>query len=214
MTISPLSLTNLADGVIYCHSQGFKVFCNLAYGENWSDLKYDSILEEQLQKLMKFYIENPEVPPCSMLGDKFSQIATNMDSLTIRSWCSAGTQTTAYDVSGKKYPCQFFMPLSNSSVDEEIPDIEFLRDVPIEKLEGECKECVIRSACPTCYGYNYYTTGNIYKRDINICRLTKIVLKARSYFLTKLWQLHRWHFDENEEQAMLRSILIIQTELN
>lgn len=210
MTISPKTLETLYDGVVYLHKKGFQVFCNLAYGEDWSDAKYESILETQLSKLMSFYLENPEVPICSMLGDKISQIATKAEASTIRSWCAAGTQTCAYDVNGKKYPCQFFMPLSNSGNAKSASNIQFFKEIPIEKFEGECRDCILKSACPTCYGYNFSTRGSIYARDPNICKLTKLILRARSFFWAQAWEKGILKIDESEEQALLRSIILIQ----
>lgn len=213
MTISPETISSLADGVIFLHEKGFQVFCNLAYGPNWEDDKYGAILERELMKLIEYYLENPEVPPCSMLYDRISQIVWGQDVKTIRSWCAAGTQTCAYDIDGECYPCQFFMPLSSGEKSKKEKELTFVQEVPIEKLDNKCQNCVIKTACPTCYGYNYSQTGNIYQRDNGICKLTKLIIKARSYFLSKLWELKRLKLTENEEQSLLRSIVIIQNEL-
>ena len=213
MTVSPETIHTLADGVIFAHKKGFQVFCNLAYGPDWEEEKYYNILERELMKLIDFYLANPEVPPCSMLYDKISQIVWGQDKQTIRSWCAAGVQACAYDISGKRYPCQFFMPLSSGEKTEESPKLDFSQDIPIENLDQKCQKCVIKTACPTCYGFNYSQTGSIYKRDNGLCKLTKLIIKARSYFFSKLWELKRLHLDENEEQALLRSIVIIQDNL-
>ena len=213
MTISPDTISTLADGVIFAHKKGFQVFCNLAYGPNWEAEKYCTILERELMKLIDFYLNNPDVPPCSILYDRISQIVWGQDVKSIRSWCAAGTQTCAYDINGESYPCQFFMPLSSGENAKREQELFFVQDVPIESLDVKCQSCVIKTACPTCYGYNYSQTGNIYQRDNGLCKLTKLIIKARSYFLSKLWEQDRLHLDENEEQALLRSIVIIQDNL-
>ena len=41
--------------------------------------------------------------------------------------------------------------------------------LPENLLDPKCKECVIRSVCPNCFGANYASTGSIYSRDSNIC---------------------------------------------
>ena len=93
-------------------------------------------------------------------------------------------------------------------------NITFPKDVIAEEyLDKTCKECVIRSICPTCFGSNYAATGNIYSRDENMCRLTKITMKARSFFRAKQWELGQLHLTPTEEQLLLRAIIRIQEEL-
>lgn len=44
-----------------------------------------------------------------------------------------------------------------------------------------CKFCSIYNVCPTCYGYNYSSTGDIAKRDEVLCKYTKLSILATSY---------------------------------
>jgi hypothetical protein len=53
----------------------------------------------------------------------------------------------------------------------------------------------------------------MYKHDENYCELTKIILKARSYFKAKQWEAGQLKLEPLEEQALLRSIKIIQEKL-
>ena len=130
-------------------------------------------------------------------------------------YCGAGLSMKAYDVDGIAYPCQFFMPLSvGKEKAANAQNITFPKDVIAEEyLDKTCKECVIRSICPTCFGSNYAATGNIYSRDENMCRLTKITMKARSFFRAKQWELGQLHLTPTEEQLLLRAIIRIQEEL-
>jgi hypothetical protein len=59
----------------------------------------------------------------------------------------------------------------------------------IEILKGEeclldpfCNDCEIKLVCPTCYGYNFVTTGNPIKRDRDHCVLAKIQAVACAIF--------------------------------
>lgn len=207
MTISKKTLGSLCEGVIFCHSRGFSVFCNLAYGENWDESDND-ILARELSKLIDFYLSHPGIVPCSMLFDKFSQILVEGEA--IKPWCSAGTKTTAYSCDGAKYPCQYFMPLSGGSQDS-VPVLKQM--IPISDLDQKCRGCVILRACPTCYGYNYQTYGDIHRRDEGICAMTKTIIKARSYLVAELWKAGYLNSSEQEEQALLRAIVKIQNEL-
>lgn len=213
MTVSRETLPCLAEGVIDMHSKGFLVSCNLAYGIDWSDPQNTDILNRELHKLINFYLENPDIEPCSMLEMGIFNVGT-YEEHAVR-YCGAGKYMRAYDVDGRAYPCQFFMPLS---VGEEkaaaVSDIQFPDEfLPEDLIDKKCRQCVVRSACPNCFGSNYASTGNIYRRDDNMCRLTKIIMKARSYFRAKQWELGQLHETPDDLQALLRAIVKIQEEL-
>lgn len=213
MTISKETLPLLAEGVIDMHRKGFLVSCNLAYGIDWSDPQNTEILDRELHKLIDFYLANPDIEPCSMLEMGISNVGG--DETHALRYCGAGIYMRSYDVDGRGYPCQFFMPLS---VGEEkaakVKDIQFPNEyLPEDQLDEKCRNCVVRSACPNCFGSNYASTGSIYKRDDNLCRLTKITLKARSYFRAKQWELGQLHESADDLQATLRAIIRIQEKL-
>ena len=213
MTISKETLPNLADGVIDLHKKGFSVSCNLAYEIDWSSEENAILLNRELHKLIDYYLKNPDIIPCSMLDMSITNVGTNGDE-ALR-FCGAGISMRSYDVDGKVYPCQFFMPLSlGEEKSLKVKEIEFPTDIiSPELLEIKCRDCVIRSVCPNCFGANFASTGNIYKRDDNMCKLTKITLKARSYFRAKQWELGQLQGDPDEIQATLRAIVKIQEEL-
>ena len=214
MTVSVETLPDLAAGVIELHRKGFLVSCNLAYDIDWSSPNNQEILQRELMKLIQFYLENPEIEPCSMLSLGINNIGSHADE-AIR-FCGAGQEMRAYDVDGNAYPCQFFMPLSvgkeKATAAQEIvfPETE----IPENHLDEKCKTCIVRSSCPNCYGANYASTGSIFKRDENMCRLIKIAMKARSYFRAKQWEAGQLsHLSPEEIQFMLRAIIRIQEEL-
>jgi radical SAM protein with 4Fe4S-binding SPASM domain len=213
MTISQETLPDLAEGVMDIHRKGFLVSCNLAHGIDWSNSQNTEILNRELHKLIDFYLKNPNIEPCSMLEMGISNVGQYEEN-AVR-YCGTGKYMRAYDVDGRAYPCQFFMPLSIGEEkaaavkDISIPD-EYLPD---DEIDEKCRNCVVRSACPNCFGSNYASTGSIYKRDDNMCRLTKIILKARSYFRAKQWELGQLHETPDELQMLLRAIIKIQEEL-
>ena len=213
MTISQETLPNLAEGVIDLHKKGFIVSCNLAYEIDWSAPENVVTLERELHKLIDFYLDNPDIEPCSMLEMGISNVAICEDQ-TIR-YCGAGKYMCSYDVDGKEYPCQYFMPLSLGA-DRAIEGLSVVLPddyLPENELEPHCRDCIISSVCPNCFGANFASTGNIYKRDKNMCRLTKIMIKARSYLRAKQWELGQLKETGDELQALLRAIIKIQNEL-
>ncbi len=213
MTISRETLPNLADGVIDLHNKGFLVSCNLAYGIDWSDSLNRGILNRELIKLIEYYLQNPDIKPCSMLEMGISNVGVCTD--TAYRYCGAGISMAAYDINGDKYPCQFFMPLSvGAEKAQKARNIVFPKEViPDDCLDKKCRDCVLKSVCPNCYGSNYASTGNIYKRDDSLCELTKITMKARSYFRAAQWEKGHLSLPEAEMQALLKSILVIQEKL-
>lgn len=213
MTVSKKTLPNLAEGVIELHQKGFLVSCNLAYGIDWSAPENIEVLNRELHKLIDFYLENQNIEPCSMLGMEIYNVGSYPDKIV--RYCGAGKYMQSYDVDGRSYPCQFFMPLSigeekaTAANSIQLPDEFLLNDL----LDEKCRSCIIRSICPNCFGSNYASTGSIYKRDDSMCRLTKIILKARSYFRAKQWACGQLHVSPDEEQALLRAIVKIQEDL-
>ena len=199
MTVSPETLPMLAEGVKYLHSLGFEIDNNLAYGVDWTDQNYLTILEEQLKLLVDYYIDNPSIKPCRMLNLHLENIASD---IKIPRWCGAGKGLRSYDVLGRKYPCQMFTPLSNSNIDYgEILKIDFSETNTIDE---KCKDCLIYNICPTCYGHNYSATGSISKRDKSLCALTKISVKAIAYlWFSKLNKYSREQLDISDEKAVL-----------
>lgn len=216
MTISQKSLETLADGVIYLHEKGFLVSCNLAYGIDWSNKGIRETLERELHKLMNYYFEHPEVTPCSMLNGNLSNVANAFKEKKMLRYCGAGIGTWAYDIDGEKYPCTAFLPVSiGGQKAKASQNIMFHNNhIPKECVETKCHSCVIQSVCPTCYGANYAATGDIYKHDENYCELTKIIVKARSYFQARRWELGQLDIPETEVPATLESIQLIQNELH
>ena len=214
MTISKESLPFLCEGVKFCHKLGFLVNCNLAYGIDWSSESNVVILERELKKLIDFYIENPNIKPCSILDSDIKMAAYDVNNVTTRKWCGTGTHMHTYDVDGNVYPCQFFTPLSaGEELSKKSKGLKFYEEIPDELLDEKCKDCVVKMICPTCYGSNYISTGDLYHKDDNMCKLTKITMLARSYFRALQIEKGQINLSENDEQALIRSILKIQEKL-
>ena len=207
MTVSRETLPHLAEGVIGLHQKGFAVSCNLAYEIDWSDPENLSVLTRELEALISFYLAHPEVEPCSMLNMGIYNVGLEQDEAF--RYCGAGYSMRSYDVDGRVYPCQFFMPLSvGEDKAQKANEIVFpSEEIPKELLDDKCRSCIVRAACPNCFGANYAATGSIYQRDDNMCRLTKIIMKARSYFRAKQWEFGQLHETEDDLQTLLRAII-------
>ena len=215
MTVSKETLPYLYDGVMYLYKKSLDVEWNLAYNIDWSDSANRDILERELMKLIKFYLEHPQVTPSSMLDSSIQNVSISRNNGQYVRYCGAGNETVAYHIDGTAYPCQFFMPLSVGEEKAKAAlDLKFYNEqIPTKLMEEKCLKCVAQSVCPTCYGANYAATGNMYRHDDNYCELIKIIIRARSYFKAMQWQNGQLNLSEEETVHLLNSIKIIQEEL-
>lgn len=209
MTISPESLPFLSEGVIFCHNNGFNVGCNLAFGIDWTDNNNLRLLKRELEKLSDYYLNNPTVVPCDMLGEPIRTRRSNTD--MCRKWCGVGTHTCSYDTFGNKYPCQFFMPISmGDELSRKGKDMIFNDFFPLSNINEKCRNCVYEPSCPTCIASNYKRTGNPYKRDETMCDLYKLIIDARCDYLAHRWESGHLDFDKETEVETLMSIVKIE----
>ncbi len=108
MTISPETISNMAEGVKYLHRKGFKyISADLAMGKfiGWTKEKL-GIYQTELKKLVEFYLTNPQLTPFSMLRvDINAIIHTNTVS---HKTCSCGEDMVCVDWTGKTYACHLF----------------------------------------------------------------------------------------------------------
>ena len=214
MTISRETLPNLAEGVIFCHEQGFEVSCNLAYGIDWDNEENQRIFERELALLIDYYIKNPTVKPAAILDiNRIKSLAEEQE--TVR-YCGAGYAMRAYDCDGTYYPCQFFLPIC---VGEEEAKRALTLDfsagrIKTEQMDKECQSCFIKNVCPTCYGNNYATTGDIDRRDMRLCNLNKIQFKAIAYFAAKRFEHGQdGGFSKADMAAILKASLALMQAL-
>lgn len=172
--ISYPSLQYLTDSVIYMHGIGFpKIEIKLAYGFDWSDKEKCSLFLNQLYKLRDFYVEHPEISPCSFLDIDILQVLKPMS--YIKKWCNAGEKTISYDMDGNRYPCRYFQDLRKKGK-------LFLEDMwktnyseIHNELSGSCRKCLLHNLCRTCYAQNYDINNAFGLKPHLLCRPTQIM---------------------------------------
>jgi len=170
MTITPQTLPSLASGVIYLHEQGFDVTCNLAYGPDWSPTTLLKEYEHQLSILVDWYKNHPLVSPCTLLAVDLHEVAYLENEL--HKWCGMGDQMVAFDINGIKYPCHYLQDMSSSTTPvEQLWEFDYSH-IQFE-LGEECRNCILRNVCPTCYGDNFVSRGNFGKKEPGRCAYKK-----------------------------------------
>ncbi|MEZ7866120.1 MAG: radical SAM protein [Paludibacteraceae bacterium] len=195
MTVSPLTLPDMAKGVIYLHKLGFNVTCNLAYGIDWGQAKNEEILEEQLKILADYYLENKHIVPIPLLELPLFKLGQTQ----IESYCGTGTGMAAYDINGKAYPCQMFY---NTSMDKNTSLKSYDFDTLHLNYYHNCAHKVMFNICPLCVGMNLIENNTDYLCDKNICNLMQVHFRANAYFQTKKI-LQKDYQDKNPERIKL-----------
>lgn len=170
MTISPMSIGHLSDGIIYMHKIGFKeISANLAEMVDWSDMVYLEQYRFELFKLASFYLTHPEIKKSSLFDIKFAKVLES----ECHKWCGAGTGIEAIDVDGSVHPCHlFFESVCGKEKSIMVRNIDFSDNEVF--ISDECRHCPILNICPTCAGANFIARGDVAKRDMSLCEYTKI----------------------------------------
>lgn len=212
MTISNLTLPYVAEGVIFLHNKGFNVSANLAYGISWSNKQYYEIFKNQLDMLVDFYFTHPNIKPSHLFDINIETIGMKLNNdKYFYKYCGSGIHMCAYNVDGKKYPCQMFMPITKDYKKHPIPLIR--EKYSIDELDLKCKNCVINRICPTCIGMNYNYTGRLFSKSDDYCKMMRLQFKAISK-LKYLQYIHgQLNIDEKRQLALLKAIQLIQNNL-
>lgn len=215
MTVSPKTLADLASGVIYMHEHHYEFSCNLAYDIDWSNPEFSSLLERELNKIIQYYLENPEVIPCQLFQYNFDRVPVKITNEQQVRACGAGVEMVTYSSDGKAYPCQFFTPLSlGEEASKEAESIVFKDLVTIDDFPEPCHSCPVISICHTCYGANYSQCHNIYQKDLNLCRLNKILFKAAAYLWLERYKRGDIKCAPNLIPQVLKGVEIILDQLD
>lgn len=196
MTLSAQTIPYLARGILYLHThwklgenlsvlpENFEnpISCNLAYGIDLSSGNYFD-LKRELVKLIDFYMgDGVNYFPASILNVDFTYFKFDKNDYKVCKYCGAGTNVVCYDVDGRTYPCQFFIPLTMSPEHLKIlPNFSFAGEV----RDPSCRNCPIETICPTCYGHNFKKNFNPFIRDKSLCIFTKLILLANCILQAK-----------------------------
>jgi len=209
MTITSDSIKTLFEDITYLHNLGFKITATLAHGINWNIEENKNQFASELKKLADFYIENPQIPVCSLFEMFLPIVPYKIEQ---NKWCGCGTHMTAIDIDGKEYPCQSFLP-STMPVYFDWEKIDFSDE---KKLSDEkCSSCLIKNICPTCYGINLVRSKSFFKRDENLCELNKILALANSYLKGKQIENKVLNFKNSKELTdTINAIKLIQNEFS
>lgn len=180
MTLHPETISYLAESVKFMHSKKLHPVANCAYGVDWTDESILNIYKGQLLELMDFYLEHPDIIPCSLLNENIKILAYDT---IYKPWCGI-EKMTVFNTLGKGFPCHFFQDLTvGKELSKKMPELDVTR--LIDYMDPVCKTCKFINLCPTCFGSNYKATGSFCKRDMSVCKTVKLQLYANAIFQLK-----------------------------
>lgn len=178
MTISPDTISNMAEGVKFLHRKGFKyISADLAMGDSveWTKEKL-GIYQTELKKLIEFYLRNPHLVPFSMLRVDINAIVHQNGSN--HKTCSCGENMVCIDWTGKTYACHLFSPvtISKEKAEKAAKAINFKDHSSFNN--GKCVKCMLNIVCIHCYGMNYICSDDINKPSPFHCSAFKLLFVA------------------------------------
>lgn len=172
MTISPQTLPYLSSNVIFLHNLGFKnIISHFALLDNWNKYSLEQTLYEQLNLLVDFYINNPQIKPCHLFS---GNIASTLYKQKFINTCNL-SGCKAFDFKTKRYyPCYMCFPsMAGEKTSLELLRLDFTK--PENLVDSRCENCPFINLCTTCYVENYITRGSSALRDMSLCKYRKLV---------------------------------------
>lgn len=166
ITVFPQSVASLFESVVYLYKKGFLITGGLAQGVKW-DEKSCLMLKTQMEKLVDYYLVNPNTPPLEPLFNlNFEHAFESNDSeRTIEEPCWKRQIVHTYDCDKDLLPCHMFSVIVQGSKKRGsiLKESECLNE---ELIDAECKKCPIRWSCTNCMALNYQHFG-MFGRNIN-----------------------------------------------
>lgn len=182
MTISPETISNLSNGVVFLHNAGFRyISTDLAMGPSVKWTKESlKIYQTELKKLVNFYIDNPQFIPFSML--RLDVLSVNQRKNDSVKTCSCGEKMICVDWTGKTYACHLFSPvtISMEKAIEGNNRYDFKNHAQFNV--GVCFKCILNAICNHCYGMNYICSDDINKPSSFHCSAFKLLFVANCRF--------------------------------
>ncbi len=204
MTVSEETLPRMVEGIAYIDNLGFENDASLSIGTDWDNESSESVLVDQMERLVDYYIEHPDIPLCTMLNLDLRYILADYEP-GFR-FCKIGIDTVCYDVDGVAYPCQGFAPIS---IGDDAERFRRMGEADFELSDGyACKTCKFVRLCPNCYAANYQVTGDIQKVDTRFCRFNQLCILASAK--VQFYRLMDKSNLTDDDRLVLKAIEIVQ----
>jgi len=208
MTFFPSSIHLLADSAIMLYDKGYKLTGGLAQGVKW-DSKHCKILDEQLSRLVEYYMIHPSINPMEPIFDlNFEKAFWIPDEDVEETPCWEQANIHSYDCDGELLPCHMFSKIVQGEKKRE-RILEDMKSIHNELVSAKCIKCPIRWCCKNCMAMNYQHTGDFGNNiNINFMCEAQMVAATASAKLIVLKSLDRdGMFNTNEEYERVNNAI-------
>lgn len=213
LTVFPQSVDSLFDSLTFLYSRGVNVIGGLAQGVVW-DEKACELLNQQMEKITNYYIENQCIPPIEPLFSlAFEHSYVFPDSLHSEKPCWERNIVHTYDCENDLLPCHMFSVIVQGS-ERRKRILNDLAGIKEEFIDNECMQCPIRWSCTNCMAMNYQHFGD-FSTNINkrySCKAHKITAYWSASLLTLKALNNLIDFSKKEKiEAVRKAIKYLKT---
>ena len=194
MTISKTTLPSFFEGVVWLQSKGYRLEVSLAQGVDWS-VSDAIIFREQMSLLTEHYLKTMTMEPINIFQRPIAIVDAKTPQLK---YCGTGTNLNTYDVDGRVYGCHMFTPVVLGGKAVEATEIDW-SDLDANADE-RCRECMFKTICPTCPGFNFKFRSSVGKRDMRSCLMTLAEVLSVCEFQLKIIARKNGELSEVEAQ--------------
>lgn len=214
MTVSPDTLPYMYDGFVFLNDQGFYVNPSLAREVGWDPKRDIPIYEVEVDKIVKWYLAHPDVPPGELLGPNFVEQPLRDGEFCVCG-CGAGRNLVAYDYDGTKYPCHSFIDFRVKPINSKIEELFVaLSKNDARMLGSPCAKCMFAPWCAPCYGLSFVKRGAMGSLDPVMCKFAAITMRAAAELQAQMLvsdtpYVFMQRKTENERSCIARSVIAI-----
>lgn len=214
MTVSPETLPFMYDGFAFLSDLGFYMNPSLAREVDWDPTRDIPIYRKEVEKISKWYLAHPDVPPGELLGPNFVEQPLREGELCVCG-CGAGRNLVAYDYDGTKYPCHSFIDFQAKTADSKLRELfTLLSKNDATVLESPCAKCLFAPWCAPCYGLSFVKRGAMGALDPVMCRFAAVTMRAAAELQAQMLvsdtpYVFMQRKTDNERACIARSVMAI-----
>lgn len=209
ITVFPQSVDSLFESLVYLHGKGFHVTGGLAQGVEW-DKRACITLNEQMEKLVEYYLSNPQLSPLEplfALGFEHSFEIHDYNKNTEKP-CWERQIVHTYDCDKDMLPCHMFSTIVQGQEKRNLI-LKEAANLSHERVDIECEKCSIRWSCTNCMAMNYLYSGD-FGQNINkrySCYAHKITAYWSASLLVSLAMKGELDLSDNEKNDAIKKAI-------
>lgn len=209
VTVFPQSVDSLFRSLVYLYEKGLSVTGGLAQGVDWNE-EACVILDQQMEKLVNYYLANPSISPLEplfSLGFEHAFEIPTSDQLSEKP-CWERQIVHTYDCEKDVLPCHMFSIIvqGKEKRDSILSEAANLKE---EIVDLECKNCPIRWSCTNCMAMNYqhYGTFGMNINKLYSCSAHKTAAYWSASLLASFALENRVDLSKNEKVNAVRKAI-------